>query len=99
MLCQERRAPHSALGAPGPPGGNQPQRLRRPDPRDGPHEVIDQGIQFHGISAWRTERQEFELELGRTRGRVGLGEVAKNSTCTPPCRDKLAWMRRTPSTT
>jgi hypothetical protein len=63
MLFRERRPPHDALGALGPLGGNQPQRLRHFDPRNGPHEVIDQGSWLHGISASRTDRQEFESRI------------------------------------
>ena len=60
MPFQERRAPHGALGAPGPLGCIQPRRARHPDPQHRAHEIINQGIRLHGISTWRTDRQQFE---------------------------------------
>ena len=46
------------------PRRHQARRVRHPDPQDGLHEIINQGIRLHGISTWRTDRQDFE---SRTR--------------------------------
>ena len=69
MLFQERRAAHGGLGPPagdhvhGAPGGIQPRRARHPDSQDGAHEIINQAIRLHGISTWRTDRQDFESRI------------------------------------
>ena len=42
------------------PRRHQVRRARHPDPQHRAHEIIDQGIRLHGLSAWRTDRQEFE---------------------------------------
>jgi hypothetical protein len=49
------------------PGGIQPRRPRHPDPQHRAHEIIDQGIRLHGISTWRTDRQDFESCIKQTK--------------------------------
>jgi hypothetical protein len=67
MRFQERRALQGALGAPGPLGGNQPRGARHPDPQHRAHEIVNQGIGLHGISAWRTGRQDFASCIKRIK--------------------------------
>jgi len=57
---QERRGPHGALAAPAPLGGNQPRGAGHPDPQHRVREIVNQGIRLHGISTWRTDRQQLE---------------------------------------
>jgi len=42
------------------PRGIQHRRARHPDPQHRAHEIINQGKRLHGISTWRTDRQQFE---------------------------------------
>jgi len=42
------------------PRRHQARRLRHPDPQHRADDLIDQGIRLHGISTWRTDRQDFE---------------------------------------
>jgi len=42
------------------PRRNQAGGPRHPDPQHRADDLIDQGIRLHGISTWRTDRQDFE---------------------------------------
>jgi hypothetical protein len=42
------------------PRRNQSWGARHPDPQHRADDLIDQGIRLHGISTWRTDRQDFE---------------------------------------
>ena len=46
-----------------PPGGIQPRRARHPDLQHRAPEIINQGIRLHGLSAWPTDRQDFESRV------------------------------------
>ncbi|MGD0265496.1 MAG: hypothetical protein ABSD47_11190 [Candidatus Methylomirabilota bacterium] len=50
-----------------PPRGIQPRRARHPDPQHRADDLIDQGIRLHGISTWRTDRQDFESRTKQIR--------------------------------
>jgi len=42
------------------PRRHQARRAGHPDPQHRADDLIDQGIRLHGLSAWRTDRQDFE---------------------------------------
>jgi hypothetical protein len=43
--------------------GIDARRARHPDPQRRAREIINQGIRLHGISTWRTDRQDFESRI------------------------------------
>jgi hypothetical protein len=42
------------------PRRHQARGARHSDSQHGAHEIIDQGIWLHGLSTWRTDRQQLE---------------------------------------
>jgi len=42
------------------PRRHQARGAGHPDPQHRADEIIDQGIRLHGLSTWRTDRQDFE---------------------------------------
>ncbi len=42
------------------PRRHQARGARRPDPQHRAREIINRGLRLHGISTWRTDRQDFE---------------------------------------